>query len=61
MARLPRDHDSEYMTALNSELDRLRQQMDAARNAFERRRLPDRRDQPRSRSAPDRRIIAAAR
>ena len=57
MARLPPSRP-EQLNDLNSELDRLRQQMDAARDAFERRRLPDRRAH--SRAAGDRRIVAAA-
>ena len=43
MARLPDDHHVQRLDGLHDELDRLRQQIDAARNAaFDRRKTPDR-------------------
>lgn len=60
MARLPDDHHVQPLDGLHDELDRLRKQIDAARNAaFDRRKTPDRRAQ--NRPTPDRRIVAAAR
>ena len=60
MARLPDDRHVQRLDGLHDELDRLRQQIDAARNAgFDRRKAPDRRAHPRP--SPDRRIVATAR
>jgi hypothetical protein len=60
MARLPNDRHVQAPDGLHDELDMLRQQIDAARNAaFDRRKAPDRRAHPRP--TPDRRIVAAAR
>lgn len=60
MARLPDDRDLQRLNGLHDELDRLRQHIDAARNAaFDRRKTPDRRAH--NRPAPDRRIVGAAR
>ena len=61
MARVPEDdRDAQRLTGLHDELDRLRQHIDAARNAaFDRRKTPDRRAH--SRATPDRRVLAAAR
>ena len=60
MTRVPDDRHLPRLDDLHDELDRLRQQIDAARNAgFDRRKTPDRRAHPRP--APDRRLVAAAR
>ena len=60
MARVPPTRHVDHLTALNSELDRLRQQIDAARcAAFDRRKAPDRRAH--SRQTPDRRVVAEER
>jgi len=60
MARVPDDRHVQRFDRLHDELDRLRQQIDAARNAgFDRRKAPDRRAHPRP--TPDRRIVATAR
>ena len=60
MARLPNDRHVQALGGLPDELDMLRQQIDAARNAaFDRRKTPDRRAHPRP--TPDRRIVATAR
>ena len=60
MARLPDDRDLQRLNGLHDELDRLRQHIDAARNAaYDRRRTPERRTHPRP--SPDRRIVATVR
>ena len=60
MARLPDDRHVQRLDGLHDELDILRQQIDAARNAgFDRRKTPDRRAHPRP--GRDRRIVATER
>jgi hypothetical protein len=51
--RPPHDDDVQKRDALNDELDRLRREIDMARNAADRRSQPERRTTPRA--APDRR------
>jgi hypothetical protein len=61
MARLhDPDHDVRRLHALDDELNKLRADIDAARNrGFDRRKGHDRRAHPRS--TPDRRMVAKAR
>jgi hypothetical protein len=59
MARVRDDRDAQRLSGLHDELDRFRRQIDAARNAFDRRKTPDRRAH--NRATPDRRIVAAER
>jgi hypothetical protein len=51
--RPPHRDDVHKSDALNDELDKLRQQIDVARNAGDRRSMPERRAAPRA--TPDRR------
>jgi hypothetical protein len=59
MARLPDDPHAQRLDGLDDELNRLRQEIDAARNAaFDRRQRPDRRAHPRP--TADRRIVGSS-